>query len=79
MNVYHMGTMEERNISEVAYAVAACYGREIKVIPGKLPQGSPPRRLPDTEKIKNLGNYYYPEVPFPEGLAKTVEWYRANG
>jgi len=79
MNVYHVGTMDEKTIADVAHGVAACYGREVKVVPGTLPQGSPPRRLPDMEKMRQLGHYYYPEVPFPEGLARTVEWYRANG
>ena len=77
--IYHIGTQDEKTINDVAYGVAACYDREIKIIPGTLPKGSPPRRLPDTGKIKNLGKYYYPEIPFLEGLAKTVEWYQQNG
>jgi nucleoside-diphosphate-sugar epimerase len=79
MGVYHVGTMDERTILDVAHGVADCYDREIKVIPGKLPQGSPPRRLPDMEKMRQLGHYYYPEVQFADGLKKTVEWYKANG
>lgn len=79
MNVYHMGTTEERNISEVAEAVAACYEREIKVIPGKLPQGSPPRRCPDISKITALAGSWSPSLSFEDGIMKTVEWYRANG
>ena len=47
MNVYHVGTMDEKTIADVAHGVAACYGREVKVVPGTLPQGSPPRgRVP---------------------------------
>jgi len=79
MNVYHVGTMEERDISQVAHAVAACYGREIKVIPGKLPQGSPPRRCPDTSKIETLGEFRFPGTLFEDGLAETAEWYKLNG
>lgn len=79
MNVYHMGTTEERNISEVAEAVAACYEREIKVIPGKLPQGSPPRRCPDISKITALAGSWSPSLSFEDGIMETVEWYRANG
>lgn len=78
-NIYHVGTMDEKTISDVAHGVAACYGREIKIIPGTLPKGSPPRRLPDTEKMRQLGHFYYPEVPFADGLAKTVQWYRERG
>lgn len=79
MSIYNVGTMEERTINDVAHGIAACYGRTIKVIPGTLPKGSPPRRLPDMEKMKQLGKYYYPEVQFSDGLARTVDWYRANG
>ena len=74
--VYHVGTMDEKTINEVACGVAACYGREIKIIPGKLPKGSPPRRLPDMRKMQRLGNEV--AVSFPDGLERTVAWYREN-
>jgi nucleoside-diphosphate-sugar epimerase len=77
LGIYHVGTMDERTIADVAYGVAACYGREIKVTPGTLPEGSPPRRLPDTAKVEALG--YRPRVGFAEGLARTVKWYQAYG
>ena len=77
--VYHVGTMDERTISDVAHAVAACFGREVKVVPGTLPKGSPPRRLPDTAKIRALGASAFPQTSFEDGLARTVAWYRANG
>lgn len=74
--IYHVGAMDERTIAEVAHAVAACYGREIKVIPGTLPKGSPPRRLPDISKLQALVPGYLPSVGFTEGLRRTAEWYR---
>jgi nucleoside-diphosphate-sugar epimerase len=74
--VYHVGTMDEQTIAQVAHGVAACYDREIKVLPGTLPTGSPPRRLPDTAKMEALG--YRPRVSFDEGLARTVAWYREH-
>ena len=81
--IYHVGTMDEWRIEDVAGLVAWNYGRQIKLMPGKLPQGSPPRRLPDTAKIRELmGGHYGSELPscvsFREGLVKTVTWYRAN-
>ena len=76
-DVWHVGTMDERTITNVAHAVAECYGREIKVVPGSLPEGSPPRRLPNTAKVEALGAQ--PPVPFREALAQTVDWYRAHG
>lgn len=77
-SVWHVGNMDDRTIADVAHAVAAEYGRSVKVVPGALPKGAPPRRLPDTSKIAALG-YEGPKVPFADGLARTVAWYRAHG
>jgi nucleoside-diphosphate-sugar epimerase len=74
--IYHVGTMDEQTIAAVAHGVAYWYKREIKIIPGTLPKGSPPRRLPDTAKITALAGK--PKQLFDDGLLKTVEWYRAN-
>jgi dTDP-glucose 4,6-dehydratase/UDP-glucose 4-epimerase len=75
--VYHVGTMDEWRIEDVAGLIAWNYGRDIKLMPGTLPKGSPPRRLPDTAKIRSLRTEWH-QTPFREGLTKTVEWYRAN-
>jgi nucleoside-diphosphate-sugar epimerase len=77
LGIYHVGTMDERTISEVAHEVAQLYDREIKLLPGTLPEGSPPRRLPDTSKIEALG--YSPRTGFSEGLKKTLRWYQRYG
>ena len=61
-SVWHLGTMDERTVAEVARQVAKCYGREIKIVPGKLAAGSPVRRVPDTAKIQGLG--YKPRSRF---------------
>ena len=76
--IYHLGTEDERSIEDVAHAVAACYGRKIKVIPGSLAKGSPPKRIPDTRKIGSLG-YDGPTVGFSDAVARTVEWYQKHG
>lgn len=75
--IYHVGATGERTILDVAYRVAACYDRVVKVEPGILPKGSPSRRLPDIRKVMALG--YVPKVTFEDGLAETVAWYRAHG
>jgi nucleoside-diphosphate-sugar epimerase len=77
--VYHVGVEDERTIADVAHAVAACYFRDIKILPGKLPQGSPPRRLPDTRRIQSLGWDAAGRTSFGDALSQTVEWYQANG
>jgi nucleoside-diphosphate-sugar epimerase len=77
--IYNVGTMDEHTIADVAHQVAACYGREIKVVPGTLPQGSPPRRLPDITKICRLSGGCLGFTPFGHGLDRTVSWYQAHG
>jgi nucleoside-diphosphate-sugar epimerase len=77
LGIWNVGTMDERTVADVAHGVAACFGRDIKIVPGKLPEGSPPRRLPDTSRIEALG--CKPSVSFAEGLERTVAWYRENG
>jgi nucleoside-diphosphate-sugar epimerase len=79
--VYHVGTMNEITISQVAHLIAETYGRRVKLEPGKLPQGSPPRRLPDTAKIAALSartGTDLPRTPFLRGLAETAAWYWAS-
>lgn len=77
IEIYNVGVEDERSIAEVAKWVAACYERQIKVIPGKLPEGSPPRRLPDTRKIHAF--YHEPEVHFTDSVKWTVRWYQDYG
>jgi nucleoside-diphosphate-sugar epimerase len=78
-SIYHVGTMDERSIRAVAYQVAGAYNRTVKIIPGSLPKGSPPRRLPDTRKIRELHGSPLPSTPFSEGVRLTAEWYKTHG
>jgi nucleoside-diphosphate-sugar epimerase len=77
--IWHVGAMDERTIEDAAHAVAAAYGREIKVVPGTLPEGSPPRRLPDVSKVGALAPGYMPSVGFAEMVKRTAAWYQAHG
>lgn len=73
-NVYHLGNPhEEHSICDLAHRVAAWFGEDIHVVRGKLPQGSPTRRLPDIGKLAALG--YTPRVSLEEGLPATLAWY----
>jgi nucleoside-diphosphate-sugar epimerase len=73
-NVYHLGNPnEEYMIGELAHMVAECFGREIKVMPGELPKGSPTRRLPDIGKMRALG--FDPIISLQGALSETVDWY----
>jgi nucleoside-diphosphate-sugar epimerase len=74
--IYNIGTREEVTIAELAQRVAACFDREIDVIPGPAASGSTPRRCPDISKLAALG--YRPGVALVDGLPGTVRWYDEN-
>jgi nucleoside-diphosphate-sugar epimerase len=76
LGIYHVGTMEEVTIADLAYRIAGIYGREITLAAGKPAQGGTPRRCPDISKLAKLG--YKPRVPLSEGLKPTLDWYRQN-
>jgi nucleoside-diphosphate-sugar epimerase len=77
--IWNVGTMDEHDIEDVAHAVAYRYGRQVKVLPGNLPQGSPPRRLPAMAKTRELAGAQLAVTPWDTGLDATVAWYRAHG
>jgi dTDP-glucose 4,6-dehydratase/UDP-glucose 4-epimerase len=72
-NIYNIGSTEEVAVADLAQAVASCFGRRVEVVPGRLAEGSAPRRCPDIRKLEALG--YRPRVPLSLGLPPTVEWY----
>jgi len=74
--IYHLGTMEELAIRDVAERVARQLDMRIHVMPGSEPQGATPRRCPDIRKLQRLG--FQPRYRFDEGLVPTVAWYRAH-
>jgi nucleoside-diphosphate-sugar epimerase len=76
LGIYHVGTMEEVTIAELARRAAAAVGREIELVPGPLQAGGTPRRCPDISKLAALG--YKPRVPLDEGLKPTLDWYWRN-
>jgi nucleoside-diphosphate-sugar epimerase len=76
LGIYHVGTMDEITIAELASRVAAHAGREIELIPGPAPAGGTERRCPDIAKLRKLG--YSPQVPLEKGLPPTVDWYWAH-
>lgn len=74
-NVYHLGNPnEEHSIADLAFLVADHFGKpDLFIRPGKLPKGSPTRRLPDITKLRALG--FEPKVPLHAGLIPTLSWY----
>ena len=73
LNIYHIGNPEEISINTVAGKLFQYLGREIEIIKGPLPPGSPLRRCPDISKMLELG--FRPRISFEQGLAATIEWY----
>jgi nucleoside-diphosphate-sugar epimerase len=76
MNVYHVGNDEEVTIGDLAHRIAAHAHHPIRIVPGEMPKGSPPRRLPDISKLRALG--YRPRVSLSEGLPDVLDWYAAH-
>lgn len=76
LGIYHVGTMEEVTIADLAHRIAGNYGREITLVAGKPAPGGTARRCPDISKLAKLG--YKPRVPLSEGLRPTLDWYRQN-
>ena len=73
---YHIGTMEEKSIRDVAFSVGKYFGKEIEIVEGEGAKGSTKRRCPDISKLKKLG--YSPKIPFEKGLKITAGWYDKN-
>jgi nucleoside-diphosphate-sugar epimerase len=76
LGIYHVGTMEEVAIADLAKRVARATGREIELVAGPLQAGGTPRRCPDISKLARLG--YTPRVPLDDGLKITLDWYWKN-
>ena len=76
LGIYHVGTMDEVTIADLARRVAKAAGREIELVPGPLPAGGTQRRCPDISKLARLG--YKPRVPLDQGLKATLDWYWRN-
>jgi nucleoside-diphosphate-sugar epimerase len=76
LGIYHVGTMDEVTIADLAKRVAKVAGRDITLVPGPLQAGGTERRCPDISKLARLG--YKPRVSLDEGLKTTLDWYWRN-
>lgn len=76
LGIYHVGTMEEITIAEVARMIGAFFGRRIRIVPNDAALGGAPRRCPNIAKVAGLG--YQPRVPFRQGLPLAAKWYADN-
>lgn len=76
LNVYNIGSSEEITIKELAKKIGNYYGKNIKVVTGKLQSGSTKRRCPDISKISKLG--FSVKYSLEEGIKLTAKWYEKN-
>ena len=76
MNVYHIGSMEEVAIRDLARITAEALGVRVDLVAGPAAAGATPRRCPDIGKMRAIG--YAPSVSLVQGIERTVAWYRAN-
>ncbi len=76
LGIYHLGTMEEVRIADLAHRIARHAGRDIELVAGPPAAGGTPRRCPDISKLARLG--YKPRVSLDQGLPPTLDWYRHN-
>jgi nucleoside-diphosphate-sugar epimerase len=73
LGIYHIGTMDEYSIRDVAQMVAQSLDYNVEIVPGPLRPGGTLRRCPDITKLRGLG--FDPKVTLSEGLKRTAKWY----
>lgn len=76
LGIYHIGTMNEISIENVAIKVGKYFGKGVSIVPCKTAEGGAFRRCPDITKLKKLG--YKPKISFEKGLRITAKWYDEN-
>lgn len=76
LGIYHIGTLEEVRIDELAMKIAKQMGLTIQVVRGPEARGATLRRCPDISKLTTLG--FAPRFSLESGLRATVPWYQAN-
>ncbi|CAO4184841.1 UDP-glucose 4-epimerase [Methylorubrum aminovorans] len=76
MNIYHIGSMEEVAIRDLARITAEALGVRVDLVAGPAAAGATPRRCPDIGKMRAIG--YAPAISLVQGIERTVAWYREN-
>lgn len=73
LNIYHIGTMQEVSIRELAEEIGRYFGKKVTVLAGAPAPGGTLRRCPEISKLKKLG--YIPKVSLKQGIRKICGWY----
>lgn len=72
--IFHIGSTEEITIEELVRATGDIFNYEGSYTYAETYPGSVDRRCPDITKAKELLNFSI-DVPWKDGLEKTVKWY----
>ena len=73
--VINLGSMDEREVIEVAKVLKKMISSESEIVFKPLPENDPAKRKPDITKAKKLLNWET-KVDLKTGLTKTIEWFR---
>ena len=73
--VINLGSMDERQIIELAKLLKKLISSESEIVFKPLPEDDPAKRKPDIIKAKKLLNWEA-KVDFKTGLMKTIEWFK---
>lgn len=76
LQTYHIGTMNEVAIKDVASEVGRYFNKEIRIVGSSTTQGSVLRRCPDNSKVCALG--FCPKISLKDGIGTTAAWYQAH-
>ncbi len=72
----NLGNPEEHTILQLAERIIALTQSKSKVVFRPLPQDDPKQLCPDISVAKKKLNGWAPKTPLPDGLRKTIEWFR---
>lgn len=73
----NIGVSEEISLNDLARLILELTGSKSKIVYKELPEDDPKVRQPDIEKAKRLLGWQ-PKVSFPEGLKRTIAWFRQS-
>lgn len=76
LNIYHVGTTEERKIADIVRQIASMLGLRIRLVPGPEAEGGAIRRCPSVKKLHAFG--FRPQWQFDDAMRVTVDWYRRH-
>jgi dTDP-glucose 4,6-dehydratase len=73
----NVGNPHEMTILEFARAVQRLCGTEVPIVHRPLPQDDPRIRRPDISRAREVLGWE-PRVAFDEGMARSIDWFRAH-